>query len=444
MTRCLLLVALVALSTPVAAQDRLTLADAIDKARAANPTVRAVIAAEAEAGMRVRQAEGARLPRVDVVESVQRGNQPAYVFGSLLSQRRFTEASFATNALNHPSALTNHRAAVTFGQSLFDSEIATAVRSARIGRQLATVDRDATDRDLVVETTVAYGRALTAVAALRVSQAAIVVAEEDARRARDHREAGVVTDADVLSLEVHLARVKARAIEADADRRVALAALNHAMGEPLDREYVLDLPPTPAASTEVLPALEALAVQTRPEARRAELQQELARVQRHGARQAFLPQVSWHGGYEWNGADFSNRTGGWIVGAEARINVFRGFIDRARLKETAHAFDRAVAERESAESAIRLEVRSASLRLDAARARVDVGASAVSQARESHRIFRDRYDAGLVDVGDVLRAAEAMLDAELQHTAAQVDVITTAAALDRAVSRNGSTQRASR
>lgn len=431
----LLLVALAALPTPAAAQDPLTLAGAIEKARAANPSARAAIAAEAEAGMRLRQAQGAWLPRVDVVESVQRGNQPVYVFGALLSQRRFTDAHFSTDALNHPDAVTNHRAAVTIEQPLFSSAIATGVRSARIGRELAAVDRDATDRDLAVDTTIAYGRALSAMAALRASQAAVAAADEDVRRARDRRAAGVVTEADVLALEVHLAQMNTRAIEADADRRVALASLNRTIGEPLDREYVLDLPASPAASAEELTALETLAAKTRPEARRAGLQQDLARVQHEGARRAFLPQVGWQTGYEWNGADFADRAGGWIVGAEVHVNVFHGFIDRARLSETSHALERAVAERESAESAIQLDVRSAWLRLEAARARVNVGAAAVSQARESQRILRDRYEAGLVGVGDVLRAAQAMLDAELQHTAAQVDVITAAATLDRAVGR---------
>jgi outer membrane protein len=240
----------------------------------------------------------------------------------------------------------------------------------------------------------------------------------------------------VLELEVHLAQVKARAIEADADRRVAFAALNRAIGEPLDREYAVDLPAPPANAAEPLPDLETLALKSRPEARRAGLQQDLAQVQRQGAWRSFLPQVAWQSGYEWNGDSFADRRGGWIVGAEVRINIFRGLSDRARLSETAHAVERAIAERDSAESAIRLDVRRAWLRLDAARARVEVGATAVSQARESHRILGDRYEAGLVGVGDVLRAAQAMLDAELQHTAAQVDVITAAAALDRAVGRN--------
>jgi outer membrane protein TolC len=38
-------------------------------------------------------------------------------------------------------------------------------------------------------------------------------------------------------------------------------------------------------------------------------------------------------------------------------------------------------------------------------------------------------------VGDVLRAAQALLDAEMQQTAAEADVITGTAALDRAVGR---------
>ena len=54
---CLLVVALAALPTPAAAQERLTLADAIEKARASNPATRAALEAEAEAGMRVRQAQ---------------------------------------------------------------------------------------------------------------------------------------------------------------------------------------------------------------------------------------------------------------------------------------------------------------------------------------------------------------------------------------------------
>jgi outer membrane protein len=420
---------------PVAAQERLTLADAVQKARTAHPRVRAAAAGEQEAAARLRQAHSGWLPRVDFSEGIQRGDMPVYVFGSLLSQRRFTEANFAIDSLNHPDPLTNHRASLTLQHALFSSDVHTGVRTAGIARELAGVGREAVERNLALAATRAFGQALTAQAALAAARAAVSSAVEDARRTRDRRETGLVTEADVLALDVHLAQMRARAIEAESQHRVALAALNDAMGEPLDREYVLApvVPTAPAAPS--LTDLEAEALKVRPEARQATLQNRLAEAERSGARMSFLPQLGWQAGYEWNGSDFSDRAHGWMLGAEVRLNLFRGFADQARLAEKSGAVTRAAAEREAAESAIRLDVRSAWLRLESARARAAVGAASVAQARESQRIVRDRYENGMAGVGDVLRAAQSLLEAELQHTAAETDVIIEAAALDRAVGR---------
>jgi outer membrane protein TolC len=283
--------------------------------------------------------------------------------------------------------------------------------------------------------TAAYGQALVAQANSRAASAAVTAAEDDLRRARDRRDTGLVTDADVLSLEVHLAQVKARAIDAASGARIAMAVLNRAMGRPLDREYVLASPVPPDAAPAAIASLEMAALGARPEARRAALQEQLAAVQHDAAALALWPQVGWQGGYEWNGPSFADRAGGWMVGAAVRVNVFRGFGDKARLAATTRALERARAEREAAEAAIRLDVRTAALRLEAAHARLAVGRAAVAQARESQRIIRDRYENGLAGVGDVLRAAQAVLDAETQQIAAEADVVTGTAALDRAVGR---------
>ena len=90
--------------------------------------------------------------------------------------------------------------------ALFDNAVQTGVRSARVGHEAASAARETTDRDLALEATRAFGRALTAAAAHRAAQAAVAAAEEDARRTRDRRDAGLVTEADVLALDVHLSR----------------------------------------------------------------------------------------------------------------------------------------------------------------------------------------------------------------------------------------------
>ena len=87
------------------------------------------------------------------------------------------------------------------------------------------------------------------------------------------------------------------------------------------------------------------------------------------------------------------------------------------------------------ERRIEVDVRGALAQLATARAREEAGRAALTQARESQRIIRDRYEGGLATVTDVLRAAEAALEAESRATTAEMDVILQTVALDRALGR---------
>ena len=182
-------------------------------------------------------------------------------------------------------------------------------------------------------------------------------------------------------------------------------------------------------------ALEAEAMTRRPEVKLAVLQEQLAGAHEDAVRAAFLPQVSTQAGWEFNGGGWDARASSWVVGVGARINVFRGFADRSRLAEAREQVTRRALERRKAETSARLDVHVALARIDAARASVSVGRAAVEQARESRRIIRDRYEAGLTDVGSLLRASEAVVQAETQETAALVAVLTETAALERALGK---------
>jgi outer membrane protein TolC len=64
-----------------------------------------------------------------------------------------------------------------------------------------------------------------------------------------------------------------------------------------------------------------------------------------------------------------------------------------------------------------------------------VGRAAVEQARESQRIIRDRFDAGLAPVNDVLRASTAVIDADARRVAAVIDAMVATAMLNQALGR---------
>jgi outer membrane protein len=432
---CLFL-ALLAPAPPAAAQTPLSLTDAIARARAQNPDAGSSAAVEREAAQRVIQARAAYWPRVDVAETWQRGDQPVFVFSSLLAQRRFTAADFALEALNRPNPVGNFRSAVTIDQPVFDRVARADAATARIGHEMAGVSRQMVDHELAASVTDAYGRVLETVAARRSADAAVDTARADGELAANRRDAGLATDADVLQIAVHLSRTRAQQIAAASDERIARARLNQLIAAPLGEVFLLEPAPAVAAiDTGDLARLEAEAISNRPDVALAELQEQLARAGQTAARAAFLPQVSAQGGWELNGSAWNGRASSWIVGAEARVNVFHGFADKARLAEAGDRAARRALERTKAETAARVDVHAAAARLDAARASEAVGRETVAQARESQRIIRDRYEAGLTDVTSLLRAAEAVAQAEAQQAAAHVAVLTASAALQRALGR---------
>jgi outer membrane protein len=408
---------LASLASPAVAtaQSSLTLDGAVSRAATNNPNVRASRASEAEALARVDQARSVFFPRVEIAESWQRGNQPVFVFGSLLAQRSFGPSNFDIAALNHPDPLTNVRTAVTAEQVVFDAgRMNAGMHMASLGAQAAALGTRDAVQALKVAATQAYGGVLMAQSQRRAAESAIAGAQEDVLRAEHRRDAGLATEADVLAVRVHFAQMRQRAISAASAETIARAQLNEVMGEPIDTVFQLQEPvPVPDDTPPVVPVDDRDILKTRTDVARAGLQLQIASAQVSAARSAWFPQAVIQGAYEFNGGSLTTQVA-------------------ARRREARAALERAQAGREQADAHARVEWRSAVARLDESRARGDVARTARAQARESQRIIRDRYEAGLASVSDVLRAATALLDADLQYTSAIVDVFVNRALVDRA------------
>jgi outer membrane protein TolC len=415
------------------AQSPMSLSAAIDAVLAGNTEVAGARAAVLEAEQRGTQARAGYFPRVDFTQAWQRGNQPVFVFGSLLAQRQFSEADFALQQLNHPEPVTNARSAFALEYALFDAgRTRAAARAASLETDVARLTEQQVRNDLILGTTRAYGRILTADAAALAAESAVGAAEEDVRRAEARRDAGTASDADVLSMQAHLADMRAKSIDAGAERRISRAELNRLMDRPLETDLVVTLPQTAEGAPRTSGDPAASPGEQRPELQQAALRVDLADVGRTRARSAFLPEIAVQGGYEWNNGARGGPASAWIMGAGVRLNLFSAGATWARVKEAGHAAERARAEQQRVIAAVRLELMTAVEQLAAARARETVGRTAVAQARESQRIIRDRFEAGLAPANDVIRAATAVLDADAARVRAAVDVLVGEAAVRRA------------
>ena len=432
--RCWLAIplALCLVASPTAAET-LSIQRAIELALAANPDLAAVHVAEAEARAQQEAVSRAWLPHVNLDEGWQRGNQPVFAFGSLLAQRRFTEADFAVQSLNNPTPLSNYRGAVVLRESIFDAGDARArAATATATTALASAAYRQTTLDTAAAVAQAYGNAIVADADARAAAAAIEAATHDIARAEARRDAGMATSADVLSLKVHLAEMQAREIAARGDGRIARATLNRLIGASLDADWEIVQPAIPTANT--ADALDAR-VTNRPDVVQAALRVDVADGLARAARAARFPRVDFEGGYEWNGDRWAERAPSWLVGIRAQLSFSASGAEAARSRAAAYAVERARLERAGTELDARLDIRTAVARVETAHARQEVAMGAVRQARESQRIIRDRYNVGLAGVSEVLRAADATLTAESLQVNADVEAMVASVMLDRAVGR---------
>jgi len=250
-----------------------------------------------------------------------------------------------------------------------------------------------------------------------VAQEAVRSAEADLRRAETVRAAGMSTDADVLSVRVHLAAMKEREIQARYALDVAGAALNDTLGQPLDSPHDLSTPLVAAKlPNAAVDDLDKRSVEQRPDARQAELAVRAAESQSAAARSALFPRISLRGVFEADRQTFVTRGGAnWFLGASLDWNLFNGFADRSRRQEAGHLVTAARAQRKQTESAVRLEVHRAYAGWKGAEERIGVAAAAVAEADESLRITRNRYEAGLTTITELLRNETAWLETQTRH-----------------------------
>jgi outer membrane protein TolC len=420
------------------AQDPLSLREAARLALRENKAISATNAGMRASAARIDEARAGKLPKLNYSESFSRSDNPVFVFSSLLTQHQFGVENFNIGPLNRPDSLNNFQSTLTVDQPLYDAgQTRNAVKSADLSRQMSGEEQRHTQMQVIAGVVRAYYGAVLAAESLKTAEQALKSAEADLTRAESVRTAGMSTDVDVLSIRVHLAAVTEQRIQRAADLDVAKSALNDALGLPLDTAHVLSTALDPLDLPNLtLASLEKDASTTRPETRQIHLAADLAKTQVDSARSTMLPQVAFHAAFEADRQQFINKGGAnWLASIGLRWNLFNGMADKARIEESSYLLERAHADEQRMDSAVRLEVRRAWADLGAAQQRIEVAKAAVAEAEESLRITQNRYESGMSNVTDLLRNETAVLESQTRYLAAVHDQRIAATMLDLAAGR---------
>lgn len=400
----------------------LTLPLAVELALKTNPLTRATASGREMADAQVAEARAGRLPQVQLSETVTNGNNPVFVFGSLLEQGRFTQQNFNLPLLNNPDPLTNFRFGVTVKAPVFDQwQSATRVKRAQLGQQQAAAQTNLIEQQVRYETLRAFYGLLLAQAKKEVSDEAVKLAESDVRLSRDRVEAGTSVVSDLLAAEVQLAEARQQQIQTEGEIITAEAALNTALGLPVstpqrikgelaEKKFDLD----------VQEELLSRAIENRPDLNRAGLVARSGEVQVQAARNEYLPRVDVFANFGASRHNWAQGSSDYLVGASLTFNLFDAG-RRARIAQSRAEANLAASQEQHLSNQIRFEVVRANQQFISARERLKVAERIIAQAGEALRITQDRYQAGLTTITEVLRAETTLTRARLIVLSARHD-----------------------
>ena len=305
------------------AEGGLTLTTAAEIALRHNPLLQATSSAEEIAAAQLSEARAGRWPLLQFNETFTNGNNPVFVFGSLLEQRRFGLQNFAIDSLNNPDSLSNFRTALTLKVPIFDQlETGTRIAQARIGQEQADRQKELIRQQVRFEVLRAYYGILVAQTRRDVAAEAVYTAETDVRQIRDRFETGLVVQSDLLAAEVQLAEFRQQEVQAAGDLVTAYAFLNTALGLPVQTKQKVT--PLPVEKTFPVPEPEdliRLALLHRPDYARAKFSVQSAEEKVRGAWGQYLPKLDLFSTYGMSSRDLVTGTPDYAVGAGLTYNL---------------------------------------------------------------------------------------------------------------------------
>jgi len=408
---------------PVPSGQGLSLGEAVQEALQANPLVEAVRAGERVAEAMVSESKAGRLPFLQFEQTMMHSNNPVFVFGSLLEQEAFNPGYFDPGFLNDPPSMNNYRTSVNLKLPVFNKfKTSSAIEQAKIGREQAAADTEWTEQQIRFQVVRAYYGLLVAEARKVVAEESVKAAEQEASDIQEMLDQGMAVKSDFLAMQVQLADFRQQLSSAAGAVETARAALNTVLARPIDTP--VQISGELKSKDFVLPGVDELiniALRERPDYRKAN--QEIAAMEQRSkaAKGQWLPDLNVFANVGRSSRNITDGSSDFAIGAGVTFDLL-DFGRNPRI-EQARAGTEAVRSRAIHQAnSIRLEISQAYQMFRTSRERLEVASTAVSQGEEALRIVRDRHEAGLTTITEVLRAQTALLRARMNLLGARYDL----------------------
>lgn len=397
------------------AQAPLTLKQAVDRATAVSHGLQSAYAAREGAQAMASQAQHMRLPVFSYESAYTTGNDPVYVFGSLLRQKQFAASDFALDKLNSPDARGNFSNALQMQVPLFTGfRISDYKRLGDNATRQADASAGYARQGVAMEVVSKYFMSAFKGRLAAIAHSAADSISADLAVAQRLMDKGLVPGSDYYAAQSTLNSVKSAGAAFEQDALAGAESLSVLTDGQVPTDSVA--PPQLAKYIYNITSSDALAARyaARGDITAAELAAVSARIAKDMESNTVLPQIGAFARLQTDTNNFDVNPLRSMVG----VGVSVPFGDFTRADRIA----RRNAELKSADESARQLRQTAAAQLaeyrrnyESARAALPLAEQAIKDAEQSLELFRPLFRQGRQSVLDVVRTEYALMSARAYY-----------------------------
>ncbi len=412
----------------------ITLAEAIAQSLRNNRQLEETRLTLERAEAELREARAALYPNLSVRSNLVRTNQNG--------TREVNNDEF-----NQDVNTTSLDGTVELNYNLFSSGRRSAqIKAAEAQIRLNQLEVERIMSELRLNVTEAYYNLQQADEEVRIAKSSVESSQKSLADAQALERAGIGTRFDVIRAQVQLANSQQELNQAISQQQIARRQLARLLSLPQSLNIVAADPVAPGEDWSLsLEESIVLAYKNRAELEQQLVQRDISELQRRAALASLGPQVDLFGNYQYSwvnqsgdillstSGDSTTRQGALAFGARMRWNLYDGGAASARARQQKKNMEIAETRFANQRNQVRFEVEQAFFNLQSNRSNIETAQIALEQAKESLRLARLRFQAGVGTQTDVLTADTELTRAEANLVRAILGYNRSLAAMQRAI-----------
>lgn len=328
-----------------------------------------------------------------------------------------------------PAILNTYTLKATVQQQLFTGfRLQNNSKAAELSEKASKEEFEKDKTDLIFSIRLAYWSLFRAIEVKKVVDENVAQVSAHLKDAQNLFAQGMITNNDVLKVQVQLSSVRLLQIDAKNAVELSMINLNNAIGLPLNTQ--IDIASVIAHDPLVFQEVSALirkASGNRQDVKAMEARLQAGEAYVKVASSGYYPQASVTGNYYYNRPN--NRffpakdefKGSWDLGVNINFDVWNWGATKYQTKQAQAQVAQAKDALGLLKDGISLEVTQNYLGLQKAKEKITVAKESIEQAEESYRITSEKFKRGVALTTDLLDAEVAVLRAKTDHTDALVE-----------------------